>query len=162
MYFAFSSLPLSLHVSSFLLPSLFPHSIPSFFSSSLLLSIPPSILLSLSPSLPPSLPITLPPSLSPFLPPSLHPSLSLTSLPPSKVERCREDASKGRYLPSDYHFSASTGGKHPPSTSWAYPLTGVLDFLVPYSPSSRQSSESVSHHRTPLEDEDNGMVPLQS
>jgi hypothetical protein len=78
-----------------------------------------------------------------------------------QVERCLLDASKGRYLPSDYHFSPSTGGKHPPSTSWAYPLTGVLDFLVPYSPSSPLSSTSTPPHCTPSDNEDDDIIPPQ-
>lgn len=74
--------------------------------------------------------------------------LLLTSL---KIQQCLHDASKGRYLPSDYQFTANTGGKYLHSTSWAYPLTGVLEFLVPYSlPSSSQTSVP----ETPSEDDE--------
>ena len=80
---------------------------------------------------------------------------SLTSL---KIQQCLHDASKGRYLPSDYQFTANTGGKYLHSTSWAYPLTGVLEFLVPYSlPSSSQTSVP----ETPSED-DEEMPPQPS
>jgi hypothetical protein len=65
-----------------------------------------------------------------------------------QVERCAQKASRGHYLPPDYQFTSRTGGKHPSSTSWAYPLGGVLGFLVPYSP-SLSASHASSGRETP-------------
>ena len=63
------------------------------------------------------------------------------SLPLShQVQKCSEEAHKGHTLPSDYRFTSQNGAKVLDSTSWAYPLCGVLGFLVPYSPSSGSSA----------------------
>ena len=71
--------------------------------------------------------------------------------PLTQVQRCSEEASKGHHLPTDYQLTALTGGKQPAATFWAYPLSGVLEFLIPYSPSV-QSSASVSEpSETPSE-----------
>lgn len=80
-------------------------------------------------------------SFSPALSPS---SLSLALSP--QVQKCSEEAHKGHYLPSDYHFTSHNGAKVLDSTSWAYPLCGVLGFLVPYSPSSA-STPSIAGSR---------------
>ena len=66
---------------------------------------------------------------------------------------------KGHCLPIDYQFTAKTGGKHPASSAWAYPLTGVLGFLVPYSPSVSQCS--TTHETMLLDDDDDGDMNQQ-
>ena len=86
--------------------------------------------------------------------PSLSPSLV-------QVERCAQEASRGHCIPTDYQFTSHSGGRHPASTSWAYPLGGVLGFLVPYS-SSSLSSQCSSERHTQLEgDNEDRETPLQ-
>ncbi|CAI8019561.1 Uncharacterized protein C3orf20 [Geodia barretti] len=79
-----------------------------------------------------------------------------------QVDKCTQEVSRGHYIPTDYRFTSHSGGKHPASTSWAYPLSGVLSFLVPFSPSLSTSSHLSSGRQTASGgDEDNQEMSLQ-
>lgn len=64
-----------------------------------------------------------------------------------QIQRCLEDGRRGQFLPSDYKFTQRTGAKIPGRNTWAYPLSGVLEDLVPYSPlSSGSGTKTSSQH----------------
>ena len=48
---------------------------------------------------------------------------------------------KGMFLPHDYKFATTkTGSKHISSKLWAYPVTGVMEDLIPLTPSSHSET----------------------
>lgn len=61
---------------------------------------------------------------------------------PLQVQQCMEEGRKGHCLPSDFKFSQQTGTKIPGSSTWAYPLAGVLEDLVPFTPVDSHSGFS--------------------
>ena len=61
---------------------------------------------------------------------------------PLQIQQCMEEGRKGHFLPSDFKFSRRTGTKIPGGSTWAYPLAGVLEDLVPFTPADSHSGFS--------------------
>jgi len=59
-----------------------------------------------------------------------------------QIQQCMEDGRKGHFLPLDFKFTRQTGTKIPGTSTWAYPLAGVLEDLVPFTPTKSHSSSS--------------------
>ena len=46
----------------------------------------------------------------------------------------------GNFLPRDYKFTNMTGSKVVSSKLWAYPVTGVMEDLIPFTPESHSET----------------------
>lgn len=62
-----------------------------------------------------------------------------------QIQWCIGQARKNRFLPPDYKFTRKTGSKVVPKSNWAYPVSGVLQDLIPFSPDSESVYEAGSH-----------------
>ena len=63
----------------------------------------------------------------------------------TQIQWCIGQARKNRFLPPDYKFTRKTGSKVVPKSNWAYPVSGVLQDLIPFSPDSESVYEAGSH-----------------
>lgn len=56
-----------------------------------------------------------------------------------QIRKSQEDGHQSRFLPADYKFTHRTGTKIQGKAVWAYPLSGVLEDMVPLTPGSHSS-----------------------
>ena len=58
----------------------------------------------------------------------------------SQVQHSMDAGRKGMFLPRDFRFSLRTGGKVVSSNLWAYPVTGTIEDLIPFTPESHSET----------------------
>ena len=63
-----------------------------------------------------------------------------------QVQMSISDGRAGSFLPDDFKLSHRNGGRMQSKNSWAYPVSGVMQDLIPFSPES--GSGSTSRHST--------------
>lgn len=68
-----------------------------------------------------------------------------------QVQRSIEDGKIGNHLPDDFKLSHCNGSKIQSRNAWAYPVSGVMQELVPFTPESGSSSNS-KHSETGVAD----------
>ncbi len=61
-----------------------------------------------------------------------------------QVHKSIQDGKMGRCLPDDFKLSRHHGNKIQSRNAWAYPVSGVMQDLIPFTPES--SSSSMSRH----------------
>lgn len=59
-----------------------------------------------------------------------------------QVQRSIQDSKMGKCLPDDFKLSHRNGGKIQNRSAWAYPVSGVMQDLVPFTPESGSGSTS--------------------
>ena len=65
-----------------------------------------------------------------------------------QVDQCIADGRRGHRLPHDYRFTQRAGTKAQNKAAWAYPVGGVLQDLIPFTPDSHSIAQSESHSDT--------------
>ena len=70
-----------------------------------------------------------------------------------QVNRCIGDGKQGRSLPHDFKFTQRTGTKVQHGSIWAYPVGGVLQDLIPFTPETHSNAESHSNSTTEVDPE---------
>ena len=60
--------------------------------------------------------------------------------PSPQVQHSMDAGRKEMFLPRDFRFSHRTGGKLVSSKLWAYPVTGVIEDLIPFTPESHSET----------------------
>lgn len=69
------------------------------------------------------------------------------------MNKCIADGKQGRSLPNDFKFTQQTGSKVQNRGVWAYPVGGVLQDLIPFTPDSHSVAESQSHSSEDMDPE---------
>ena len=62
-----------------------------------------------------------------------------------QVDRCIGDGKQGLSLPHDFKFTQHSGAKLQHGSIWAYPVGGVLQDLIPFTPDTHSNAESHSN-----------------
>ena len=59
-----------------------------------------------------------------------------------QVQKCINDGKAERYLPPDFKFARHNSSKVMSLNAWAYPVSGVMQDLIPFTPESGSRSTS--------------------
>ena len=70
-----------------------------------------------------------------------------------QINQCIADGKQGRSLPHDFKFTQQTGAKVQHESIWAYPVGGVLQDLIPFTPETHSNADSHSNSTTEVDPE---------